>query len=157
MRTIWRLIITQLIVPSVPPVIEVINETMREYSFAPTSETKLTNPMEVKDAIRVSHLQGSMPRWYSQQGLEASSNQCRFVLLFIAIFRPQYLPSAWKLASVTDLVLSTRKSIRHDWQTSKKSCPQNSLRIDRTRITARRVIWFRPKNYTALHLARGLE
>jgi len=32
-------------------VIEVVSEVMREYSFAPASETKITNNMEVEDAI----------------------------------------------------------------------------------------------------------
>ena len=32
--------------PSVPAVIEVVNEAMRAYSFAPASEPKLTNPTE---------------------------------------------------------------------------------------------------------------
>jgi len=37
--------------PSVPAVVEVVNEALRSYSFAPASEPKLTNPMEVQDAI----------------------------------------------------------------------------------------------------------
>lgn len=32
-------------------VIEVVNEAMREYSFAPASEPKITNTTEVQDAI----------------------------------------------------------------------------------------------------------
>jgi hypothetical protein len=38
--------------PSVPAVIEVVNEAMRASFFAPASEPKRTNPMEVQDAIR---------------------------------------------------------------------------------------------------------
>jgi hypothetical protein len=38
--------------PSVPAVIEVVNEAMRAYSFAPASEPKLTKPTEVQDTIR---------------------------------------------------------------------------------------------------------
>ena len=38
--------------PSVPAVIETVDEAMRAYSFAPTSETTLTNPTDVQDAIR---------------------------------------------------------------------------------------------------------
>jgi hypothetical protein len=37
--------------PSVPAVIEMVNEAMRAYSFAPASEPKLTNLTEVQDAI----------------------------------------------------------------------------------------------------------
>jgi len=40
--------------PSVPAVIEVVNEAMWAYSFAPASEPKLTNHTEVQDAIGVS-------------------------------------------------------------------------------------------------------
>ena len=36
---------------SVPAVIEVVNEEMRAYSFAPASEPNLTNPKGVQDAI----------------------------------------------------------------------------------------------------------
>jgi len=39
---------------SVPADIEVINEGMQAYSFAPTSEAKLTNPKEVKMHFGVS-------------------------------------------------------------------------------------------------------
>jgi hypothetical protein len=38
--------------PSVPAVIEVINEALRAYYFTPASEPKITNPTEVQDAIR---------------------------------------------------------------------------------------------------------
>ena len=33
-------------------VIEVVNEAMREYSFVPASEPKITNTTEVQEAIR---------------------------------------------------------------------------------------------------------
>ena len=38
--------------PSIPAIIEVINDAMRAYSFAPSSEPKLPIPTEVQDAIR---------------------------------------------------------------------------------------------------------
>jgi len=38
--------------PPVPAVIEVVDEVMRAYSFAPASEPKLTDTPEVQDAIR---------------------------------------------------------------------------------------------------------
>ena len=62
--------------PSVPAVIEVVTETMRAYSFAPASEPKLTNPHG--SSRRHSGSQGrqrTRPRWYSQQGNEASSTR----------------------------------------------------------------------------------
>jgi hypothetical protein len=37
--------------PSVPAVIEVFNEALRVYYYAPASEPRLTNPSEVQDAI----------------------------------------------------------------------------------------------------------
>jgi hypothetical protein len=38
--------------PSSPVVIEVVNETMREYEYAPASEPKLTSPSKVLEAIK---------------------------------------------------------------------------------------------------------
>jgi len=38
--------------PSVPAAIAVVNEAMQAYSFAPASEAKLTNPMDVQDTIQ---------------------------------------------------------------------------------------------------------
>jgi hypothetical protein len=37
--------------PSDPAVIELINEAMRAYEYAPPSEPKLTSPLEVQQAI----------------------------------------------------------------------------------------------------------
>jgi hypothetical protein len=37
--------------PSEPAVIEKVTEALQAYSYAPASEPKLTNPMEVEDAI----------------------------------------------------------------------------------------------------------
>jgi hypothetical protein len=38
--------------PSDPAVTEKVTEALQAYSYAPASEPKLTNPMEVQDAIR---------------------------------------------------------------------------------------------------------
>jgi archaellum component FlaG (FlaF/FlaG flagellin family) len=38
--------------PSNPAVIEVVNEAMRAYCYAPASEPQLANPAEVQSAIR---------------------------------------------------------------------------------------------------------
>jgi hypothetical protein len=38
--------------PSVLAVIEVVNEVMQVYSYAPASEPQLTNPAEIHSAIR---------------------------------------------------------------------------------------------------------
>ena len=39
-------------VPSDPATIEMVDEALRAFSFAPASEPKLTNPGEVQEAIR---------------------------------------------------------------------------------------------------------
>jgi hypothetical protein len=79
--------------PSVPAVIEVVNEAMRAYSFVPASESKLTNPTEVQDAIRGLKV-GKAPgpdgipnRVLKHLPLRAFS---LLIVLFNAIFRTQY-------------------------------------------------------------------
>jgi hypothetical protein len=41
--------------PSDPAVIEMVNEAMQAYEYAPASEPKLTSPSEVQQAIRQIH------------------------------------------------------------------------------------------------------
>ena len=87
--------------PSVPAVIEEVNEAMRAYSFAPASEPKLTNPAEVQDAIRGLKV-GKAP------GPDGIPNRALkhlplcavslLVVLFNAILRTQYYLAAWKHA-----------------------------------------------------------
>jgi hypothetical protein len=50
----------------VPAVIQVTNEAMQEYSFAPASGPKPTNPMEVQDVIRGQSRKRTRPRGYSE-------------------------------------------------------------------------------------------
>jgi hypothetical protein len=38
--------------PSDPAVIEIVDEAMRAYEYAPASEPKLTSPSEIQQAIR---------------------------------------------------------------------------------------------------------
>jgi hypothetical protein len=83
--------------PSVPAVIEVVNEAMREYAFAPTSESQLTNPMEVQDAIRglkVGKAPG--PDGIPNRALKhlSLSVVSLLVILFNAIFQIQYFQAA---------------------------------------------------------------
>jgi hypothetical protein len=85
--------------PSVPAVIEVVNEAMRTYSLAPASEPKPTNPMEIQDAIRgfkVGKAPGAngVPN-RTLKHLALSAVSILFVL-FNMIFRIQYFPSASK-------------------------------------------------------------
>jgi hypothetical protein len=84
--------------PSVRAVIEVVNEAMRAYSYAPASEPQLTNPTEAQDAIRV-------PKVGKAQGPDGIPNRAlkhlplsvvsHLVVLFNTIFRTQYFPAAW--------------------------------------------------------------
>jgi hypothetical protein len=46
--------------PSVPPVIQVVKEAKRAYSFAPASQPKLSNPMEMLSGSQ--SRQGTKPR-----------------------------------------------------------------------------------------------
>jgi len=39
--------------PSVPAIIEIVDVAMKSYFLTPSSETKLTNPEEVQEAMRV--------------------------------------------------------------------------------------------------------
>jgi hypothetical protein len=114
--------------PSVPAVIEVVNEAMRAYSFDPASESKRTNPKEVEDAIwglKVGKAPG--PDGISNRALKhlPLSVASLLVVLLKAIFRRQYFPAAWKHACVFSILKpgkepalpsSTHKSARHDWQ-----------------------------------------
>jgi len=93
--------------PSVPAVIEVVNEAMRACCFAPASEPKLTNPKEVQDAIRSLKV-GKTPgpdgipnRALKHLPLSAVS---LLVVLFNAIFRTQYCPASWKHARVFSIL-----------------------------------------------------
>jgi hypothetical protein len=93
--------------PSVPAVIEVVNEPMRAYSDAPASEPQLTNPAEVQTAIRglkVSKAPG--PDGIPNRALKhlSLSVVSLFVVLFNAILRTQYFPAAWKHARVFSIL-----------------------------------------------------
>jgi len=81
-------------------VIEVVNEAMQAYSFAPTSEPKLSNPMEVQDAIqglKVSRAPG--PNSVLNRALKPHplSVVSLLVVLFNMISRTHYFAAAWKL------------------------------------------------------------
>ena len=81
--------------PSVPTVIEVVNETMRAYSFAPAIEPKLTNPTEVQDAIRCLKVgKAPGPDGISKSALKhlPLSVVSLLVVLFNAIFSNTVLP-----------------------------------------------------------------
>jgi hypothetical protein len=59
--------------PSPTAVIEMFNEAMRAYEYAPASEPKLTIPSEVQKAIKgLKFLQGYGPERHPEQGVETS-------------------------------------------------------------------------------------
>jgi hypothetical protein len=83
--------------PSVPAVIQMVKEVMRAHFLAPAGKPKLTNPTEVQDAIwglKVSNAPGpdSIPnRALKHLPLSVVS---LLVMLFKAIYRTQYFPTA---------------------------------------------------------------
>ena len=116
--------------PSLPAVIEVVNEGMRAYLFVPASEPGFTNPKEVQDAIRGLKVgKAPCPDGITNRALKhlPLSVFSLLVVLFNAIFRSQYYPPSWKHARVFDFetwkepgaahVLPTHKSARHAWHT----------------------------------------
>jgi hypothetical protein len=95
--------------PSVAADIEVVNEAMRAYSFAPASEPKLTNPTEVQDAIRglkVGKAPG--PDGIPTRALKHLPISIVPLSRVNAILQTQYFPVAWKHARVFS-ILKPRK------------------------------------------------
>jgi hypothetical protein len=93
--------------PPLPAVIEVFNEAMRAYSFAPARQPNLSSPTEVEDAIRCLKF-GKAPgtngipnRPLKHLPLSVVS---LFVVLLNAIFRIQLFPSSWKHARVSSIL-----------------------------------------------------
>jgi len=84
-------------------VIEVVNEAMRAYSFAPSRQPNLSNPTEVQDAIRgltfgkAPGTNGIPNRILKHLSLSVVS---ALVVLFNAMFRIQHFPSSCKHAPV---------------------------------------------------------
>jgi hypothetical protein len=83
--------------PSVPAVIEMVNEEMRVYSYATASELQLTNPAEAETAIRDLKVgkapctDGILNRALKHVPLSVVS---LLVVLFHAILRTKYFPAA---------------------------------------------------------------
>jgi hypothetical protein len=92
---------------SVPAVIEVVNEAMREHSIAPANEPTLTNPMEVQDAIGALKFgKAPGPDGIPNRRLKhlPQSIISLLVVFFNAIILTQYFPNAWKHARVFTIV-----------------------------------------------------
>jgi hypothetical protein len=90
--------------PSVPAVIEVVNEVMRTYSLAHTTEVKLANPTDVQQTMRdfkVGKALGAngVPNMASLKHLPLSTVSI-LLALFNMIFRIQYFLLTLKQAHV---------------------------------------------------------
>jgi hypothetical protein len=93
--------------PSVTAGIEVANEAMQAYSFVPAIEPKLTNPMEVQDAIQCLKVgKAPGPDGIPNRALKylPLSIVSFLIVLFNAIFQSQYFPVAWKRARVFSIL-----------------------------------------------------
>jgi hypothetical protein len=93
--------------PSSPAVIEVVNEAMRAYEYAPASEPKLISPSEVLEAIKglkVGKAPG--PNGVPDRALRHLPKRAITSLtkLFNAVLRRQYIPPAWKHARVVSIL-----------------------------------------------------
>jgi hypothetical protein len=141
--------------PSVPAGIAVVNEAMRAYSFAPASEPKLTNPMEVQDAIRglkvgKAPVTDGIPNRALNRIPQITVSL--LVVLFNAILQTQYFPVAWKHARVLSILkpgkdpalpscyrpisfLDTFGKLREN------PALQDSSRSKRAWTTTRRAVW----------------
>jgi len=93
--------------PSVPAVIEVVNEAMRAYSFAPASESygNQTHGSSRRHLGSQSR-QGTRPRGIPNRALKhhPPSVVSLFIVLLNAIFRTQYFPAAWKHARLFSIL-----------------------------------------------------
>ena len=93
--------------PSVPAVIEVVNEAMRTYSLAPASEAKLTNPTDVQQTIRSFKVGKALgPNGVPNRTLKhlPLSTISILLVLFNVIFRIQYFLLALKQAHVFSIL-----------------------------------------------------
>jgi hypothetical protein len=93
--------------PSDPAVIETVDVALRAYSYEPASEPMLTDPAEVNDAIRslrISKAPG--PDFIPNRALKHLPQRVILLLVAVsnAIFRTQYLPSAWKHVRVISIL-----------------------------------------------------
>jgi hypothetical protein len=92
-------------VPSDPAVIEKVAEALQAYSYAPASEPKLTNPMDVRDAIRgkVAEAPGSngFPKKVLKHFLQRAIS---LLALFNTALLAQYFPPLWKHARVISIL-----------------------------------------------------
>jgi hypothetical protein len=92
---------------SAPVVIEVVNEAMQAYSYAPANESQLTNPAEIQTAIRCLKVSKAPdPDGIPNRALKhlPLSVVSHLVVLFNTILCTQYFPAAWKHACVLSIL-----------------------------------------------------
>jgi hypothetical protein len=93
--------------PSDPAVIEKVAEALQAYSYAPASEPKLTNAMEVQDAIRGLRVgKAPVPNGLPNRALKHLPQRAisLLVALFYAALLAQYFPPVWKHARVISIL-----------------------------------------------------
>jgi hypothetical protein len=112
-----------------------------EQTFALASDFKLTNPTEVYDVIRCVMKVGKAPGQNGIPNMDLKHLPLSVISLLVMIFNErfqiQYFPPAWKHDRMFSiLVLSTHKSVGHDWQDVRENrTQQDYLRCKRTWAT----------------------
>jgi hypothetical protein len=84
-----------------------VDVALRAYSFAPASEPKLTNPVEVQKAIRgLKRSKAPGPDGIPNRALKHLSVRAisLLVTIFNAILTIQYFPAEWKHATVFSIL-----------------------------------------------------
>jgi hypothetical protein len=157
--------------PTNPAVIEKVAEALHAYSYAPASEPKLTNPMEVQDAIRGLKV-GKAPDPNNLPN-RALKHPQRAISLLLALFNSallaQYFPREWKHARVISILKpgkdpSLPSSYRHIslLDTIGKMFEKILLSRIPSEVSGRGLLsdeqfGFRPKHSTTLQLVRLVE
>jgi hypothetical protein len=157
--------------PSDPAVIEVA-EALQAYTYAPASEPKLTNPMEVQDAIRgPKGGKASGPNGLPNRGLKhlPHRNICLLVALCDAALLAECLPTVWKHACVISILKPGKdQSLPSSYRpttlldTTGKLFEKILLSRIFNEVSGRGILrdeqfGFRPKHSTTLQLARLTE
>ena len=93
--------------PSVPAVIEMVDVALRSYFMTPASESSLTNPDEVHEAIRCLNISKAPgPNGTPNRALKRLPKQAVSLLdrNFNAVLRTHHFPQAWKHARVISIL-----------------------------------------------------
>ena len=93
--------------PSVPAVIEKFDVALRSYLISPASESKLSNPEEVQEAIRgLKVIKAPGPNGIPNRALKHLPQRAvsLLILIFNAILITHHFSTVWKLARVTSML-----------------------------------------------------